>query len=392
MRCILLNRNYPPNVGITGYSAFKLAAYLSERGVEVHVVTVGGNYQGGVHSKKVTDCAKVHLVRKVYDGKNKALRLVAALIEGCLMSSRAVALGMGPLITLSDPPLLNYWVAMGCQRRGISWIYWAMDIYPEAFIAAGLAKKDGFFYRFLKRDLQRFLPQHLIALGSQQAEYLRKQAGLEVLTSILPCGVDCVERTANPPAWLPSGEKIIFGYIGNLGQAHDPRFVELVIAALDSERHHFILSAYGIHAARVHAYAKAFGHVTVLPMVEPEQLGFIDIHLASLEPAWDHICVPSKAVSAVCAGSSLLLCSSEEGDNWQLLKDASWRINPGDDMAAAVTVAVKSLTPDVVSQKRAGAQACRQNLLAMQELAMSQIFDAVQRLQGEKDPEIQARS
>jgi hypothetical protein len=295
------------------------------------------------------------------------------------------------MITLSDPPLLNYWVAVRCQRRGIPWIYWAMDIYPEAFVAAGLAKKDGFFYRFLKRELLRFRPQHLIALGSQQSEYLRKQAGLEVLTSILPCGVDYIERAANPPTWLPSGQKIIFGYIGNMGQAHDPRFVELVIAALDAERHHFILSAYGIHAARVHAYAEAFGHVTVLPMVEPEQLGFIDIHLASLAPAWDHICVPSKAVSAVCAGSSLLLCSSEEGDNWQLLKEASWRVEPGEEMAAAVTIAVKSLTPDVVSQKRAAAQACRQNLLAMQELAMSQIFDAVQRLQGKAQPKIRAR-
>jgi hypothetical protein len=381
MRCVILNRNYPPNAGITGYSASELAEYLHQHGIEVHLVTVGGNYQGGVASQSSIQPAKLHHVRNLYDGKNKILRLMASLLEGWSMSRRAVSLGISPLITLTDPPLLNYWVARMCRKRRIPWIYWAMDLYPEAFVAAGLAKTDGFLYRYFKSELQKSMPAHLIALGAQQAEYIQKNASRPLSFSILPCGVDQIERPAVRPDWLPTGDKIIFCYIGNLGQAHDPRFVEAVIAALDPARHHFILAVYGIHASRLLKYAADFNHVTILNAVDRKELGFIDIHLASLEPVWDHLCVPSKAVSAVCAGSCLLLCASELGDNWHLLQDASWRAEPGDDMPAEVARIVASLTPDAVARKRAKALGCCQNLLRMKAAAMAGILDAVKRLQ-----------
>lgn len=381
MRCVILNRNYPPNSGITGYSASELAAYLQEHGVDVHIVTVGGNYQGGVSSEKHVQAATVHYVRNIYDGKNKILRLAGSLIEGRSMARKAATLGMTPVITLTDPPLLNYWVARICRRRRIPWIYWSMDIYPEAFVAAGLVKTGSVLFRHFKKELLKAAPDHLIALGPQQAEYLQKDASRPVPTSILPCGVDHIERSETPPDWMPAGGKITFCYVGNLGQAHDPRFVEAVIAALDPARHHFILSVYGIHASRLLNYAADFNHVTILNAVDRQELGFIDIHLASLEPVWDHVCVPSKAVSAVCAGSCLLLCASELGDNWHLLQDASWRAEPGDNMPAEVARIVASLTPEAVARTRTKALGCCQNLLQMKATAMTGILDAVKRLQ-----------
>ena len=381
MRCVILNRNYPPNPGITGYSASELAAYLVDHGVEVHIVTVGGNYQGGVRSEVSLRGVTMHLVRKIYDGKNKILRLAASLVEGRNMASKAISLGIVPVITLTDPPLLNYWVARICQRRRMPWIYWSMDVYPEAFAVAGLAKPEGFLYRHFKRSLLQSSPRHLIALGPKQAEYVQKSAERQIPTSILPCGVDLIERSGTSPDWMPLEAKITFCYIGNLGQAHDPRFVEAVITALDPAKHHFILSVYGIHAARLTAYASCLKHVTILKEVHRNELGWIDIHLASLEPVWDHICVPSKAVSAVCAGSCLFLCSSKLGDNWGLLHDAAWRIEPGEGMPAEAARIVNSLTFADVEQKRTKTQDCKQRLLGMKAVAMSGIVDAVKRLQ-----------
>jgi hypothetical protein len=381
MRCAILNRNYPPNSGITGCSAYELAAYLNEHGVEVHIVTAGGNYQGGVHTEKSNQSVTIHHVRKVYDGKNKILRLVGSLIEGRNMAIKATSLGITPVITLTDPPLLNYWVARACRRRRIPWIYWSMDHYPEAFAAAGLAKTNGFLYRRFKEALLQSTPAHLIALGPQQGAYIQKDYALPVPMSILPCGVDQIDKPVKPPNWLPPGMKIIFGYIGNLGQAHDPAFVETVIAALDPDKHHFILSVYGIHAARVLKHAAKFKHVTILPELQRNELSFIDVHLASLEPAWDHVCVPSKSVSAVCAGGSLLLCASDQGDNWQLLKEAAWRVTPGADMPAAVTRILNSLTPAAVADKRQNAGTLYQTLLQMRTVAFAEIIDAVRRLQ-----------
>lgn len=381
MRCVILNRNYPPNAGITGYSASELAEYLHQQGVEVHVVTVGGNYQGGVSSGNLIQSATIHHVRNIYDGKNKILRLMASLLEGWSMARKAASLGISPWITLTDPPLLNYWVARLCRKRRISWIYWSMDLYPEAFVAAGLAKPDWALYRHFKRELLKSTPVHLIALGSQQAEYLQQEASRQLSFSVLPCGVDKIELPEARPDWLPASDKTTFCYIGNLGQAHDPRFVEAVMASLDPEKHHFILSVYGIHAPRLLNYAERFEHVTILQKVNRNELGFIDIHLASLEPEWDHVCVPSKAVSAVCAGACLFLCASDLGDNWHLLQEASWRIAPGAAMPAAVARLVASMTPESIAEKRANALSCRETLLQVKAKAEQEILDVVARYQ-----------
>ena len=256
-----------------------------------------------------------------------------------------------------------------------------MDIYPEAFAAAGLAKCDSALFRYFKRGSLASQPAHLIALGPRQGQYLQKDYSRTVPTSILPCGVDQIEKSSTTPVWLPPERKIIFGYIGNLGQAHDPDFVEALIGALDPVKHHFVLSVYGIHAARLLKHVAKFRHVTILPEVQRYELGFIDIHLASLIPIWDHICVPSKAVSAVCAGSCLLLCATEQGDNWELLQEAIWRIDPRADMQAAVTGILKSLTPALVAEKRENARALRESLIKMREGAFAEILDAVRCLQ-----------
>jgi len=387
MRCVVLNRNYPPSAGITGYSAFELVEYLKQHGVEVHVVTTSGTYAGGVRCEVSIHSATIHGVRKIYDGKNKILRLLASLIEGRNLATKAVSLKIGPMIALTDPPLLNYWVAKSSLSARIPWIYWAMDIYPEAFAAAGLVKRASSLYRHFKRGSLASTPSHLIALGPNQRDYLQKDYSRLIPTSILPCGVDTIEQLAETPAWLPTDNKITFGYIGNLGQAHDPVFVESVIAALDPDQHHFILSVYGTHAARILKYVAKFKHVTILPEVSRTELGFIDIHLASLEPAWDHICVPSKAVSAVCSGSCLLLCATDQGDNWQLLKDAAWWIDPAGSMPTELARFMGSLTPAAVAEKRAKARAICRNLIKMRDAAFADILSAVRRLQ--KNPETQ---
>ena len=381
MRCVILNRNYPPNSGITGYSASELAAYLLDHGVEVHIVTVGGNYQGGVRAESQRQTATLHYVRSIYDGKNKILRLVGSLIEGRIMAKRAASLGISPLITLTDPPLLNYWVARSCRRRQIPWIYWSMDIYPEAFVSAGLSSARSPFYRHFKKIVSQAAPCHLIALGPKQAEYLSEGDSQPVSTSILPCGVDHIQTSKVPPDWFPPGNKITFCYLGNLGQAHDPFFVETVIEALNPEKHHFILSVYGIHAARLLKFAGRFKHVTILSEVKRDELGWIDIHLASLKPAWDHVCVPSKAVSAVCAGSCLMLCASSSGDNWHLLQDAAWRIKPGPEMRDEIICLINTLSPASVSERRAKALAICQNLLRIRTNALDEILNTVTALQ-----------
>ena len=47
MKCVIINRNYPPQKGITGHSANELANYLLNKGVDIDIVHVDGKYAGG---------------------------------------------------------------------------------------------------------------------------------------------------------------------------------------------------------------------------------------------------------------------------------------------------------------------------------------------------------
>ena len=380
MKCTILNRNYPPDSGITGNSANELAGYLEAMGCEVHVVTVGGSYAGGgsivegVHGT-------VHNLTAIYNGKAKLPRLLSSLIEGWKMARKAASLDKGPLISLTDPPLLNFWVSRIARKKSIPWIYWSMDLYPEAFVASKLLTARNPVYKYIRRQLLKARPSRLIALGPNQAEFIQQEYREPLEAICLPCGITQTTSSDNTPDWAKSDGKVVLGYVGNVGEAHDDRFIKAVIDGLDIKKHRFVLVAYGSKAQSVLDYAKGRQGVTVLERVAREHLQLIDVHLVTLLAEWDHVCVPSKAVSAVCEGASVYICCSELNDNWALLRDAAWRIDVDADMSNAVPEFLNALTKDDVNLARERAQTVSNELLRLKSKAFDQIADAVKVLQ-----------
>lgn len=380
MKCVLVNRNYPPAPGMTGHSANELAAYLVEHGVEVHVVCVSGGYAGG-GLPDATASGTVYQLRALYSGKHKLLRLLSSLWEGYRMARKAASFGISPVIALTDPPLLNFWVTRYCRKKRLPWFYWAMDLYPEAFHAAGLSSTGNPVYRFLYRQVYREAPPHLIALGPRQAAHLQDKFPPIPRISCLPAGVMETEPDAHLPEWANDTEKIVLGYVGNLGEAHSAEFVREVIEALDPQRHIFVFKAYGAAVDDVLPVAQASPAVHIPQTLPHGQLPFIDVQLISLKPGWDHICVPSKAVSAVCNGSAIFFHGSGDADSWHLLGRAGWRIDPQQHTKEAVHALVDSLTPESVQEKRTKAREIRSELETMKTSAFAEILESIRSCQ-----------
>ena len=382
MKCTILNRNYPPSSGITGHSANELAEYLEKAGIEVHIVTVGGKYQGG-GAMNLDVSGTVHTLKDIYNGKNKLLRLLSSLIEGWSMARKAVSLGNGPLVSMTDPPLLNFWVSRLALRKRIPWIYWSMDLYPEAFVASRLVSAKNMVYRFLKRRLLNAPPSLMIALGPNQAKFISQDYADPIDTVLLPCGITQTERASSVPDWANEDGRIVLGYIGNVGEAHDADFIKAVIGGLDADKYCFVLVAYGAKSESVLDFAKNREGVVVLDSVAREHLQFIDVHLVTLLPEWDHVCVPSKAVSAVCEGCGVFICCSELNDNWKLLSDAAWRIDVNASFPDVVGSFLEELTIDEVNLKRSKARSVSLELLKVKQEAFEEIAQAVKSLQHE---------
>ena len=372
--CTIVNRNYPPDPGVTGHAAAELASFLTAHGIGVTAVSVAGRYAGGVTGGDGgSDVARVR-VPAIYDGKRALPRLAASLIEG-----RSLSRGLrdGVVIGMTDPPLLNWWLARHCAKRGLPWICWSMDLYPDAFASAGLVSRGHPLFRRIRDTLRRCRPDHLIALGAAQADFLREALGWDMPYTILPCGIHDEPRGTEPPIWHPGPGKTVLGYLGNIGQAHDPRFVRAVMRALDPDHHLLLLSPYGIHARGLLEEAARHPAVRVVGNLQRGDLGWIDVHLVSLLPQWDHVCVPSKAVSAVCSGSAILACMSDRNDNWRMLGRAGWRIDPGADLDAALRQWAASLTSDAVAARKREAVVLKRELWALRDQSFADIRDVV---------------
>ncbi len=373
---VIINRNYPPRTGVTGESACVLARWLTEKlNCQISIVTVRSNYAGG--GSKLEPVGQIHEIASWYDGKNKLLRLGSTFIECFLLVWKARRLRADSTIVMTDPSFLSAWasVLLGKKRR---WGLWSMDLFPEAFVAGKLVTDRNLFFRFLSWLVYRTPPKFLIALGELQAKYLSDSYGCEIPTAILPCGVFDGASVGAIPDWkTDSSERIVIGYCGNLGEAHSVEFLHSVIRNLDPEKFQLVLKVYG---AKSEMFLEQLGEcpdgVSLIGSVSRSQLGFIDIHLVSLLGQWANVCVPSKAISAVCSGSSFLFYGIEQCDNWQMLQNAGWLVPETDNidkMDEIVDEILQSITHDLLNKKREAARAIARTLLADEARAFAQI-------------------
>ena len=110
----IINRNYPPLVGATGYHAHQLAQYLRSLNIEVHIVTAA------TEENQVTN-DKIHFIRPFYNGTAKKLRLLGSFIEASRLVSKALELNANFYIVMTDPALLNYVASK--KMKGRRWAF-----------------------------------------------------------------------------------------------------------------------------------------------------------------------------------------------------------------------------------------------------------------------------
>ena len=351
----IINRHYPPNPGITGESAWDLAKYLIEQhGIQVIVVCVDRSDDGGGHSRQ--PIGEVHTIKTVYQGKNGLLKLISGFLDGFFLVRKALQVGRGPFLVMTSPPLLPFWASLMLRKRGF-WL-WSMDMFPEGFAAEGKISPANPVYRWIIRQTYRTPPQQLIALGPMQAAHVRANYNRPNLpTHILPCGVLLHQhRDTNRPEWRPDDGKTYLGYAGNVGAAHSVAFLQSVLKHLDPARFRLVLALYGLHAEQLTREATGRDGVILLPNIPRSQLHWLDWQLVSLRPEWTHIAIPSKAVSAVCAGSPIVFCGSANSDTYALLKNATVLIDAErTDIDGQVFAVLHTLTPELLVGKRAAA-------------------------------------
>jgi len=381
----IVNRVYPPDKGVISEAPSDLAKYLDGQGVEVKIVHTDGVYPGGGASGEVI--GEIHKINSIYDGKSKLLRFFTSLIEGRKLIKKALEVNKGVVIVMTSPPLLSYWAARIFNKHKTPWIYWSMDIFPEAFAAGGLTAPSNPLYKHFYKQKYDNPPNGLIALGELQSEYLIEKYQKKLPEALLPCGVflNSLQKTGNEnevPEWKEDSNKIVIGYIGNLGEAHSVEFIKQVMDNLVHTTQKLILVVYGSKAHHIKNYYNAEQHkgIQFFDFIPRSQLKYIDLHLVSLLKEWVHLCVPSKLVSAVHNGSIFLYFGKKESDSWHYLKKAGWIIEDFQNSENDIKAFLRELSFAKIIDKRAGIGALPEAMTENTRLAYKNIYRMIQNI------------
>lgn len=323
----VVNQYYPPDRASTGWLAQELVEELRAALPDwrVRVIATDATYRGGVEgdtAKEETDIIRLPSGNRL---DNKLRRLIGSLQEGRRLANVATR-EADVVISMTNPPLVNIWMGHYARKRGRKYVEWTLDLFPEAFSSAGLISENNPIYRyFLKRYSHNF-PDFNLFLGPMQRDFVMVKHRKVSESAILTCGIKRYQANEEPMWRREHADKIVLGYIGNMGEAHSSESLIRLVERADPERFRFMFSMYGAKVERVFEALNNHPAVIWTEGLPDGDLPWLDAQIVSLLPIWTHVCVPSKAVSAICAGNPMVYIGVEQADIYQFFKEASWLV------------------------------------------------------------------
>jgi hypothetical protein len=198
--------------------------------------------------------------------------------------------------------------------------------------------------------MRQFRPAHYISLGPLQHRWIQAHRETDRPAFLLPCGV-LRDRPSEVPAWRRD-RRIILAYAGNLGEAHSCEVLAEIVRRADPDRFAFVLAASGPKSGRLKSLTQDCPNLTWRTHMPPAELAHADVHIVSLQARWKHVCVPSKAVAAVCLGRPILFAGSPDTDTWDQFEQAGWLIAEQPDGSYRAADVDRSLDAIACRQER----------------------------------------
>jgi glycosyltransferase involved in cell wall biosynthesis len=310
----------------------------------VSVVTAR-NYYGTdrLHerARETIEGIEVHRVRGTTFGKGNVFgRLAdfatfyaaaAAQLQRIPPADVVVALTSPPMIALLGA-LQRFFRRTHGDRQPVRFVYYVMDLYPDAAIASGMLRRGSIVERALRSLTSRTLAaaDGIIALGRDMKHLIRERYGRRVPDArvhVVPPWADGrelvhIERRLNPmAAEFGMAGKFTVLYSGNFGVAHD---VDTVAAALKQTHGEpdltwlFIGGGRRVHELQRRAQRERWWHVKFLPYQDRDALNFSlnvgDVHLVTQLPAFTGVVVPSKLFGSLAVGRPVLMVGPPDAE------------------------------------------------------------------------------
>lgn len=368
-RVLLVNQAYAPDAAATAQHCEDLAQHLIKQGHGVSVIasrSIYGQAGANLPRRETLDGVHVHRVGLSLFGKRGiALRAldfglfyVAALWRAIGVKVPIDGKRKKPdvVVTLTTPPFIGGVGVLLRWLRGCRHIYWAMDLYPDVLVAAGLSKPKGVVTRVLaalnRWEMRR--ADRVVALGRCMRDLIQSQGikpeHIDVIGVWAPTAPD--ERVADPAAssyretWDLHG-KFVVQYSGNFGLAHDyETFCNAMLRVKYRDDIVFLFAGGGKRVETVKAFVEEHGLTNVMfqpyqPRENlPDLLTLANVHLISQSQTFTGIVVPSKLFGIMAAGRASLFVGPAEAEVARVLDEtgAGLRFDIGGGETLAKTI------------------------------------------------------
>lgn len=357
MRFLLLNQFYPPDVAPTGCVLHDLAKTLLDRGHEVRVIASQRAYDGGQRYARriVLEGVEIARIAAFGFGRRSFLsKLFDYLSFFGLTAAKLINQQPRPevVVALTTPPYLGLLGKMVAGRYHCRHAHWIMDLYPDVLVAHGMVTANRFCHHWLQ-NLTRSELKHagtILALGPYMAQKVSEYANWAGMNHIPERPTPSPHKPPIP--WVPlwshpdlypwpedtqnpmrqarqwPQKELVLQYSGNMGLGH--RFQEFFAAAQRLGRNgpRWVFSGGGKRRAEVQAFINANPEARVelhayLPRSQlREHLSAANVHLVSLDSAWEGLIVPSKLQASFAVGRPVIFVGGAQNEIAAWIKES----------------------------------------------------------------------
>ena len=321
-RVVLVNRFYWPDQSATSQLLTDLAEHIASSGTRVVIVTSRLRYTSSKERLPPIDRHNDVEIRRVWTTgfdrtslAGRAFDFLTFYLFASLALIKIVQRG-DFVVAKTDPPLIQIfaWFATWIKRGRL--VNWCQDLFPEVVYAVAEQRNRGAIGATLHR-LRNFAlhrSEMNITISNEMSKTLVAQgvdkSRIQVIRNWCDPTIAPISSSANAlrQRWGLKGH-FVLGYSGNLGRAHIPDKMHLLInelADIASLRFLFVGSGHGMKWLRQQCHQEGHNHVIFKPYQPRETLSLSlsvpDIHLVSLRSGCQNFLAPSKYYGILAAG------------------------------------------------------------------------------------------
>ena len=324
-KIVIISEFVDPAQNSTGYYWSKVITEFSKRAECVCVICPASSHNKVDHAFSnveyiyfdIAEFNKNNLAQRVFGQMMLSLRFTRAIVANVNVGDR--------VFSGTNPALLLFFLSKVKPFLRFNWTLLVHDVFPENLVAAGIVKKLGPIYQFVKYifDDAYAKADTLIAIGRDMQVKLMEKTRHKCQVVYIPNWADPSDVTVQrrDVAGLLTGHeldhKLVFQLFGNLGRLQGVDKLLDAISQVKSDRAAFVFIGDGAATGLIHEYirnhpARSVFHIGQMPFSSNNVgLSACDVAIVCLANGMNGLGVPSKAYFSMAADKPLLVITDE---------------------------------------------------------------------------------